>query len=140
MLRVPLVRPEIEGDAKPGEGIYLSSARWECRAVDPAMNPYLAAAMMLGAGLNGIEEDLDPGDPIDINMYELADEELEKMGVEQLPRTLLEAVEALDADPLSQQIMGSNLKKAYVDLKSDEWWEYHNHVSDWEIGHYLTKY
>ncbi len=140
MLRVPLVRPEIEGDAKPGEGIYLSSARWECRAVDPAMNPYLAGAMMLGAGLNGIEEDLDPGDPININMYELTDEQLEKMGVEQLPRTLLEAIEALDADPLSEQIMGSDLKKAYVDLKSAEWWEYHNHVSDWEIAHYLTKY
>jgi glutamine synthetase len=140
MLRVPMVRPEIEGDAKPGEGIYLSSARWECRAVDPAMNPYLAAAMMLGAGLNGIEEDLDPGDPININMYELSDQELAKMGVEQLPRTLLEAVEALDADPLSEQVMGPDLKQAYVELKGGEWWEYHNHVSDWEIGHYLSKY
>jgi len=140
MLRVPMVRPEVEGSAKPGEGIYLSSARWECRAVDPAMNPYLAAAMMLGAGLNGIEENLDPGDPININMYELGDEELARMGVEQLPRTLLEAVESLDADPLSEQVMGPDLKKAFINLKSGEWWQYHNHVSDWEISNYLTKY
>ena len=140
MLRVPMLRPEVEGSAKPGEGAYLSSARWECRAVDPAMNPYLAAAMMLGAGLNGIEEDLDPGDPLDINMYELGDDELRKRGVEELPRTLLEAIEAFDADPLSEQVMGSDLKKSYVELKSGEWWDYHNHVSDWEIATYLTRY
>jgi len=140
MLRVPMLRPEIEGDAKPDQGAYLSSARWECRAVDPAMNPYLAAAMMLGAGLNGIEEDLDPGDPFDINMYELSDKELKKLKVEQLPQTLLEAVEALDKDPLSKQVMGPELKKSYVDLKTAEWWDYHNHISDWEIEKYLTKF
>ena len=140
MLRVPLVRPQIEGDAKPGEGIYLSSARWESRAVDTAMNPYLAAAMMLGAGLNGIDEDLDPGDPININMYELSASELKKLGVRELPRTLLEAIEALDADPLSEQVLGSDLKQAYVDLKSREWWDYHSHVSDWEIETYLSKF
>ena len=140
MLRVPMVRPEIEGDAKPGKGVYLSSARWECRAVDPAMNPYLAAAMMLGAGLNGIEEGLDPGDPFDINMYELSDRELKKLKVQELPRTLLEAVEAFDQDPLAEQVMGPELKKTYVDLKNQEWWDYHNHVSDWEIDTYLTKF
>jgi glutamine synthetase len=140
MLRVPMLRPEVEGSAKPDEGVYLSSARWECRAVDPAMNPYLAAAMMLGAGLNGIEEGLDPGDPLDINMYELGDDELRKRGVEELPRTLLEAVEAFDADPLSEQVMGPDLKTSFVKLKSAEWWDYHNHVSDWEIDHYLTRF
>ena len=140
MLRVPMLRPEVEGSAKPDEGVYLSSARWECRAVDPAMNPYLAAAMMLGAGLNGIEEDLDPGDPLDINMYELGDDELRKRGVEELPRTLLEAVEAFDADPLSEQVMGADLKTSFVKLKSSEWWDYHNHVSDWEIDTYLTRF
>lgn len=140
MLRVPMLRPEVEGSAKPDEGVYLSSARWECRAVDPAMNPYLAAAMMLGAGLNGIEEGLDPGDPLDINMYELGDDELRKRGVEELPRTLLEAVEAFDADPLSEQVMGADLKTSFVKLKSSEWWDYHNHVSDWEIDTYLTRF
>jgi glutamine synthetase len=104
------------------------------------MNPYLAAAMMLGAGLNGIEEDIDPGDPFDLNMYGLSDKELEKLKVEQLPRTLLEAVEAFDADPLSAQVMGAELKQSFVDLKTKEWWDYHTHVSDWEIDNYLTKF
>ena len=140
MLRVPMVRPQVEGSADPGEGVYLSSARWECRAVDPAMNPYLAAAMMLGAGLNGIEEDIDPGDPIDLNMYEQSDAELRKMGVSELPRTLLEAIDAFSADSLSEQVMGPQLKQAYVDLKYGEWWDYHSHVSDWEIDTYLTRY
>ena len=95
---------------------------------------------MLGAGLNGIEEDLDPGDPFDINMYELSDKDLKKLKVEQLPQTLLEAVEALDKDPLAKQVMGPELKKSYVDLKTAEWWDYHNHISDWEIEKYLTKF
>jgi glutamine synthetase len=140
MLRVPMIRPQIEGSADPDEGVYLSSARWECRAVDPAMNPYLAAAMMLGAGLNGIEEDIDPGDPLDLNMYELSDAELQERGVAELPRTLLEAIDAFAADPLSEQVMGPDLRQAYMDLKYGEWWDYHNHVSDWEIDTYLTRY
>ena len=140
MLRVPTLRPQVEGSDSPDSGTYLSNARWECRAVDPSMNPYLAAAMMLGAGLNGIEEDIDPGDPFDLNMYGLSDKELEKLKVEQLPRTLLEAVEAFDADPLSAQVMGAELKQSFVDLKTKEWWDYHTHVSDWEIDNYLTKF
>jgi glutamine synthetase len=140
MLRVPMVRPQVEGDAKPDEGNYLSSARWECRAVDPAMNPYLAAAMTLAAGLNGIEEDIDPGDPIDLNMYELSDADLRAKGVAELPRTLLEAIDSFAADRLSEQVMGPELKQAYMDLKYGEWWNYHNHVSDWEIATYLTRY
>ena len=104
------------------------------------MNPYLAAAMMLGAGLNGIEEGLDPGDPFNIDMYELSDKQLKKLKVKQLPRTLLESVESFDKDPLSEQVMGVELKNAYVDLKSKEWWDYHNHVSQWEIDNYLTKF
>ena len=64
-----------------GDGhVNLSSTRWECRAVDPSMNPYLAAAMFLAAGLDGIEQDLDPGDPEFVNMYELSDQELEMRG------------------------------------------------------------
>ncbi|MBL95410.1 MAG: Glutamate--methylamine ligase [Alphaproteobacteria bacterium MarineAlpha3_Bin5] len=140
MLRVPKLRPEVEGAAKPDKGIYLSSARWECRAVDTAMNPYLAAAMMLGAGLNGIEQDIDPGDPIDVNMYEQSDEELKKAKVGMLPRTLLESIEAFEIDPLSEQVMGEELKKSYIELKTNEWWDFHNQISSWEIDNYLTKF
>jgi glutamine synthetase len=116
------------------------SARVESRAVDTSCNPYLGAAMLLAAGLEGIEQDLDPGDPIAVNMYEQSDEDLERMGVSVLPRTLLEAVEAFDADPLPEEVLGADLKASYSQLKKDEWWSYHNTVSEWELERYLTLY
>jgi glutamine synthetase len=115
-----------------------TSARVECRAVDPSCNPYLAAAMFLAAGMEGVEADLDPGDPLDRNMYELTGDQLRELGVGTLPRTLLEAVEAFDRDPLAVEVMGAEFRAAYVDLKRREWWEYHDTVSDWEIDRYLT--
>jgi glutamine synthetase len=140
MFRVPLLRPHIEGSDHSEGHVYLSSARWECRAVDPSTNPYLAAAMFLGAGLDGIEQDLDPGDPQLVNMYELSDQELEARGIRQLPRTLLEAVIAFEADDLGRSVMGDELYRSYIDLKTSEWWSYHNSISQWEIDEYLTKF
>ena len=143
MLRVPMLRPEIEGGAEgqvESEGVYLSSARVECRAVDTAMNPYLAAAMTLGAGLEGIEQDLDPGDPIDRNMYLQTDAELAELGVDTLPRTLLEGIEAFAADPLGKEVMGEDLFHSFIELKEREWWDFHNAVSVWELDEYLTKF
>ena len=139
MLRVPLVRPEIEGDVDHN-GVYLSSTRIECRAADPSMNPYLAAAMILAAGLDGIERELDPGDPIDINMYELSDKELAEKGVAQLPRTLLEAVDAFAADKLAFDVFGKELAESFIDIKNAEWWEFHNQVTRWELDEYLSKF
>ncbi len=117
--------------------IPMGGGRVESRAVDTAVNPYLAAAMILAAGLEGIEEDLDPGEPIALDMYQQSDEQLDEMGVSVLPRTLQEAVEAFDADPLSEEVFGPELKRSYVDLKSQEWWDYHNTVSQWEYDRYL---
>jgi glutamine synthetase len=118
--------------------IPMTSPRVESRAVDATANPYLAAAMYLQAGLDGIEEALDPGEPIDANMYLLGADERSRLGVGTLPRTLLEAVEAFDADPLAERVLGPELKHAYVELKTAEWWDYHNTVSDWELERYLT--
>lgn len=118
--------------------IPMTSPRVESRAVDMATNPYLGAAMMLAAGLEGITDQLDPGEPIPHNMYLQSDDELREMGVSTLPRTLLEAVEAFDADPLSEMVMGPELKQSYVELKTAEWWEYHDAVSEWELDRYLT--
>jgi glutamine synthetase len=118
--------------------IPLTSPRVESRAVDATCNTYLAAAAYLQAGLDGIENGLDPGEPLRENMYVLDDHELEQRGVETLPRTLLEAIESFDADPLMEVVFGSELKKAYVELKTQEWWDYHNDVSRWEIERYLT--
>jgi len=140
MMRVPMLRPQIEGAPEEHKGVYLSGARVECRAVDPSLNPYLGAAMVLGAGLEGIEQDLDPGDPINLNMYELSDAELAARGVRSLPRTLLEAVDAFAADPLGKTVMGEELHRAFIDVKQREWWSYHNTVSKWEYDNYLTKF
>jgi len=140
MMRVPLLRRHIEGDAKEHHGVYLSDARIECRAVDPSMNPYLAAAIVLGAGIEGIEHDLDPGEPNNVNMYELSEAELAKRGVKSLPRTLLEAIEAFARDPLAAEVCGAELFESYIALKQKEWWSYHNTVGEWELDSYLTKF
>lgn len=113
------------------------SRRVESRAVDTSCNPYLAAAMFLAAGLEGIEFGLDPGDPIPLNMYEQTDAQLDELKISTLPRTLLEAVEALDADPLATDVLGPELKASFVELKSREWWEYHNTITQWEHDRYL---
>jgi glutamine synthetase len=141
MIRVPKVNPKVEGTDETAKGHpFLSGKRIECRAVDPTMNPYLAAAMMLGAGLDGIEQDLDPGDPINLNMYHLSDAELNHRQVRTLPRTLEEAITAFAADPLSHAVMGADLYQSFVSLKQQEWWDFHMHVSEWEIQRYLTKF
>jgi glutamine synthetase len=139
MIRIPRTNPDVD-ENDPERVKALSSMRVECRAVDPTMNPYLTGAMMLAAGLDGIERDLDPGDPIPVNMYGLSDAEFAERGIRLLPRTLHDAVEAFAADELSRRVMGEDLFKAFVDLKRQEWWDYHRHVSDWEINQYITKF
>jgi glutamine synthetase len=143
MIRVPKVNPTVEdtdNGNKERRHRFLSGKRVECRAVDPTMNPYLAAAMMLAAGLDGIEQDLDPGDPINLNMYHLSDDELNQQHVRTLPRTLEEAITAFAADNLSREVMGEDLYQSFVSLKQQEWWDFHTHVSEWEIQRYLTKF
>jgi glutamine synthetase len=120
--------------------IPMDGGRVESRAVDTACNPYLAAALLLGAGLEGIEQDLDPGDPIHLDMYLQSDEKLDELGVKVLPRTLLEAVEAFRADPLAERVFGSELATSYAEIKESEWWDYHNTVSEWEYDRYLEFY
>jgi glutamine synthetase len=117
--------------------IPLAGGRVECRAADISTNPYLGAAMILAAGLEGIREGLDPGEPHTENMYKSSLDELAKMGIQFLPRNLQEAIAAFAADPLSEKVMGSLMYQTYIDFKSQEWNEYHNHVSEWEIQRYL---
>lgn len=117
--------------------IPLAGGRVECRAADISTNLYLGAAMILAAGLEGIRDGLDAGEPHTENMYDYSLGELEARGIEFLPRTLGEAVEAFAADPLSKKVMGNTMYQTYIDYKRQEWEEYHNHVSDWEIQRYL---
>lgn len=117
--------------------IPMNGPRIECRAADIACNLYLGAAMVLAAGLEGIREGLDPGEPHRENMYQYSPEALRSMGIEQLPRTLGEAVDAFESDPLGREVMGPLMAKTFAEFKRAEWTEYHTHVSDWEIKRYL---
>ena len=117
--------------------IPLAGGRVECRAADIASNPYLGAAMMLAAGLEGIREGLDPGAPHTENMYEYAIDEIKAKGIECLPRSLGEAISAFAADPLSQKVMGTLMYQTYIDYKTQEWESFQTHVSEWEIDRYL---
>ena len=117
--------------------IPLAGGRVELRAADGACNPYLGAAMVLTAGLEGIAESLDPGEPRSENMYLKSAEELAALGIKTLPATLAEATAAFSADPLSKTVFGEAMYKAWIDYRQDEWLSYINHVSDWEKDRYL---
>jgi glutamine synthetase len=117
--------------------IPLAGGRVELRAADAACNPYLGAALVLAAGLEGIEEGLDPGDPHTENMYMKSPAQLKKLGVKMLPRTLEEALDAFAADPLTRRVFGDKMYESWLLYKRDEWLSYTNHVSDWEKARYL---
>ena len=112
-------------------------ARVECRAADIGCNPYLGAAMMLAAGLEGIREGMDPGNPHRENMYNYTDQQVREMDIELLPQNLGEAIDAFEADPLSRAVFGDAMFDSFVSFKRQEWVEYHTHVSDWELQRYL---
>lgn len=117
--------------------IPLGGGRVECRAADSSCNPYLGAAMIFAAGLEGIREGLDPGEPNTENMYLLDEDELTRRGIPNLPRNLLEAVEALAADPLAESVLGPEMLRSFVAEKLAEWDSYHCTVSAWEQDRYL---
>lgn len=117
--------------------IPLAGGRVELRAADSSCNPYLGCAMALMAGIEGIREKLDPGAPHSENMYLKTPEELRRLGVGMLPRSLEEALDALEADPLGRQVMGDAMFASWMAYKREEWQSYSSHVSDWEKERYL---
>jgi glutamine synthetase len=117
-----------------------SGGRVELRQVDPSCNPYLAAAMVLTAGLEGVGGRRDPGPPNLDNLYDLPRAERERRGIRELPRTLEQALDAFEADPLGRSVMGETMFKSYLAYRRDEWAAYMNHVSDWERERYLRMF
>jgi glutamine synthetase len=114
--------------------------RCESRNADSACNPYLAGALVLAAGLEGVREGLDPGAPQTENLYEFTDAELAARGVQALPKTLGEAVDAFEADPFVERVLGAELRKEFITYKRAEWEDYHQTVSAWEIAKYARLY
>lgn len=118
----------------PGPG------RIENRTVDGAVNPYLAATALLAAGLDGIDQKLPAGKRNDRNLYETPLEELKAEGIEVLPSNLNEALDALEHDPVVLEALGPEYGAYYLECKRQEWEEYHNSVSAWEVERYLNVY
>jgi glutamine synthetase len=114
----------------------MGGGRCESRNADGALNPYLAATLALAAGLEGVREKIDPGQPNDDNLYEISEEARRARGIEFLPQTLDEAVDAFEADPLVEKTLGTALRDEFVRYKREEWREYHLSVSPWEIERY----
>jgi glutamine synthetase len=124
--------------------------RVEDRTIDGSCNPYLAATAVLAAGIDGIENKLEAGEPTtEVNMYELAERDLERLGVEILPINLLEATRELEGDDVIREALGTTkgderLREDYVDyfirVKRDEWRRYHEQVTPWELKEYLTRF
>ena len=114
----------------------MGGGRCESRNADGSVNPYLAAALVLAAGLEGVREKIDPGQPNEDNLYELTDQQRAARGIEFLPQNLHEAVEAFAADPLVEKTLGTELRNEFILYKNAEWQEYHLTVSQWETARY----
>jgi glutamine synthetase len=108
----------------------------ENRVPDISTNPYWTAAIHLGAGLSGIIDKVDPGEPQNVNLYEYSPQMLAKRGVSMLPRTLAEALDAFADDPITEKVLGVGPKEEYLLLKRGEWHKYHAQISDWEWERY----
>jgi glutamine synthetase len=113
-----------------------ASFNLELKCVDPACNPYLAVLASLAAGIDGIKHQIDPGQPVLQDPYDLTEPERQERGITRLPTTLGEAVDALEADVLFKEILGEIFWDEYIMLKRFAWTRYIEHVSDWEIQTY----
>lgn len=125
------------GDNNRTACVRIPGGRLEFRLPDSGCNPYLALAALIAAGLDGVDRKLDPGEPTNLNMYELSEAQLQEKKIELLPQNLLAAVEALEKDEVVRGGLGPELAKEFVRLKRMEWVEYGRHVSGWETKRYL---
>ena len=126
LIRIPAIR---------GEG-----TRIELRCPDPAANPYLALAVCLRAGLDGIAGRMNPPASVDRNIFTMSKEEKKKLGIEAIPGTLIEAVYALEEDEFIQETLGRHVSQKYIEAKKAEWADYRSRVTDWEINQYLNQF
>lgn len=124
------------GDNNRSAMVRIPYGRLEFRLPDSGCNPYLVHAALIAAGMDGIERELDAGEPINENMYAMSTEQREELGVEILPQNLGEAVDALEADTVLTDAIGKDVMAEFVKLKRDEWIDYCRHVSDWEVKRY----
>ena len=129
--RSPLIRvPSPRGE----------ETRIELRSPDPAANPYLALAVCLRAGLDGIREGTVPPKSVDGDIFAMTEDERRRMGIRRLPATLTEAIEELEKDALIRNTLGEHAADKYIAEKKEEWNRYRSQVTDWEINEYLYRF
>ncbi len=126
MIRVPEYRPGKE-----------KATRIELRSPDPACNPYLCFSVMLAAGLKGIEDGLEPPEPIEENVYEMTEKQREARGIRTLPASLADAIALTEKSALVKEALGDHVFSAFIENKKIEWNQYRIHVSKYELDRYL---
>lgn len=124
------------GDNNRSAMVRIPYGRLEFRLPDAGCNPYLVHAALIAAGLDGIERQLEVGEPQNINLYALTQQEREELGIDILPQNLNEAIDALEADEILTERLGKEIVSEFIKIKRDEWIDYSRHVSDWEQKRY----
>jgi glutamine synthetase len=123
--------PQVRGDRA-------EATRLELRCPDPACNPYLTFAVLLQAGLEGIEKGYELPEPMEKNLYHLAPDDRRRLGIEQLPETLGEAIERTADSELVLRTLGEHMFNRFVEIKRQEWEDYRLQVTRWELDRYLA--
>ena len=126
LIRVPLYHPGKE-----------QATRCEIRSPDPACNPYLCFAGLLAAGLEGVEKGYELPEPMEKNLYHLSPDERRRLGIEELPETLGEAIELAAESELILKTLGEHTFTRFVEIKRQEWDDYRSQLSQWELERYL---
>ncbi|MCK4894659.1 MAG: type I glutamate--ammonia ligase, partial [Calditrichia bacterium] len=129
--RSPLIRVP----AKRG-----NSTRIEVRIPDPSTNPYLAFAVMLAAGLDGIENKMTPPPAVNKNIFTMSQREKRRLKIEELPADLNEAIKNLEKSKLMQETLGNHIFDHFIQAKKMEWSMYISQVHQWELDRYLSYY
>ena len=130
LIRVPKVSP----------GKSIEGTRVEVRCPDPSSNTYLAFAAMIAAGLDGVERGLDLDEPVEESLFEMDAATIAARGIRELPGTLGDAIDELEADPVIAGALGDHVLSHFVEAKRAEWDEYRTQVSDWEVERYLDTF
>jgi glutamine synthetase len=129
--RSPLIRVPARREA---------GTRVEVRMPDPSANPYLALAVMLAAGLDGVATNADYREPVDTNIFEMSHRERRRLRIDDLPHDLNEACDELEKDEVIVEALGSHVAKNFLHAKRQEWHDYITQVTSWELENYLLKY
>jgi len=130
LIRVPMISP----------GKSIEGTRAEVRCPDPSSNTYLAFAVMIAAGLDGVERGLTLSDPVEESLFEMDASRVTERGIQELPGTLGQAIDELKADPVVCEALGDHVFEHYVAAKTAEWDEYRTQVTQWELDRYLEAF